>query len=185
MRITKRAAGLAGVATLALLATACGTSPAPTTSAGGTAAPSGTAAPAPAGSGGEIVIRGCTPENPLIAGNTSEVCGGNILDAVTSKLVHYNVDTAAPEMDIAESIETTDNKLFTVKLKEGYKFSDGTDVLAKNFVDAWNYTAFGPNGQQGGYFYEPIAGFADLQCTGESKDAAGNDLDPCEGDGAP
>ncbi len=114
-------------------------------------------------------------------GNTSEVCGGNILDAVTAKLVHYNAETAAPELDIAETIETDDNKLFTVKLKKGYKFSDGTEVKAKNFVDAWNYTAYGPNGQQGGYFYEPIAGFADLQCTGRDKDAAGNDRRPLRG----
>ena len=29
----------------------------------------------------------------------------------------------------------------------GYKFQDGTEVKAKNFVDAWNWTAYGPNGQ--------------------------------------
>ena len=33
-----------------------------------------------------------------------------MLDAMTSKLVHYNADTAAPEHDIAESIETKDNQ---------------------------------------------------------------------------
>ena len=94
--------------------------------------------------GGEITIAGCTPENPLIPGNTSEACGGDIIDAMTAKLVEYNTENAAPENDIAESIETDDNKNFTVKLKPGYKFHDGTDVKAKNFVDAWNYTAYGP-----------------------------------------
>jgi len=113
--------------------------------------------------GGEIVVAGCTPENPLIPGNTSETCGGDIVDAMTSKLVRYNTENAAPENDIAQSIETTDNKLFTVKLKP-YKFHDGTDVKAKNFVDAWNYTAYGPNGQAGSYFYAPFAGFDDVQC---------------------
>ena len=82
---------------------------------------------------------------------------------MTAKLVRYNTENAAPENDIAESIETTDNKLFTVKLKP-YKFHDGTDVKAKNFVDAWNYTAYGPNGQAGSYFYAPVAGYADTQC---------------------
>lgn len=178
MRITKRAVGLAGVAAVAMLATACGTGPAATT--GGTAA-----APAPGQAGGEIVVRGCTPENPLIAGDTSEVCGGNIIDAVASKLVHYDAKTAEPQMDIAESIESDDNQKFTVTLKKGYKFSDGTEVLAKNFVDAWNYTAYGPNGQQGGYFYNAIKGFDDTQCTGDDEDAAGNEIDPCEGEGAP
>ena len=50
-----------------------------------------------------------------------------------------------------------------MKLKP-YKFQDGTDVKAKNFVDAWNYTAYAPNGQAGSYFYAPFAGYADVQC---------------------
>ena len=101
----------------------------------------------------------------MIPGGTSETCGGDIIDAMTSKLIRYNTENAAPENDIAESIETTDNKLFTVKLKP-YKFHDGTDVKAKNFVDAWNYTAYAPNGQDGSYFMAPIAGYADTQFPG-------------------
>ena len=151
-----RTRGMVAVAitSLALVATACG--------GGGTEPEPG--AEDPAGqAGGEVVVAGCTPENPLIPGNTSETCGGDIIEAMTSKLVQYNTENAAPENDIAESIETKDNKLFTVKLKP-YKFHDGTDVTAKSFVDAWNYTAYGPNGQAGSGFYAPIAGFADVQC---------------------
>jgi oligopeptide transport system substrate-binding protein len=157
MRGRTRGAAAAAIASLALMATACG---------GGGAEPEpGVSAPA-GQTGGEIVVAGCTPENPLIPGNTSEVCGGDIVEAMTSKLVQYNTENAAPENDIAESIETDDNKLFTVKLKP-YKFHDGTDVKAKNFVDAWNYTAYGPNGQAGSYFYEPVAGYQDVQCPDE------------------
>jgi oligopeptide transport system substrate-binding protein len=144
----------AAIASLALIATACG---------GGGAEPEPGASQPAGQAGGEIVVAGCTPKSPLIPGATSETCGGDIIDAMTSKLVQYNTDNAAPENDIAESIETTDNKLFTVKLKP-YKFHDGTDVKAKNFVDAWNFTAYGPNGQAGSYFYAPFAGFADVQC---------------------
>ena len=151
-----RTRGMAAVAitSLALVATACG--------GGGTEPEPGASQPA-GQAGGEVVVAGCTPENPLIPGNTSEACGGDIIDAMTSKLVRYNTENAAPENDIAESIETSDNKTFTVKLKP-YKFHDGTDVKAKNFVDAWNYTAYGPNGQAGSYFYAPVAGYADVQC---------------------
>jgi oligopeptide transport system substrate-binding protein len=150
-----RTRGMLAVAitSLALVATACG-------GGGTTSEPGGEAPPA---QGGEIVVAGCTPENPLVPGNTSEACGGDIIEPMTSKLVRYNTENAAPENDIAESIETSDNKMFTVKLKP-YKFHDGTDVKAKNFVDAWNYTAYGANGQAGSYFYEPIAGFADVAC---------------------
>ena len=166
MRGRARAVLAAGVTTVALFAAACsggsGESPG-TENEGGQA-------------GGEIVINGCTPENPLIPGATSETCGGNVIDAFTAKLVHYNTETAAPEMDIAESIETSDNQNFTVKLKAGYKFQDGTDVKAKNFVDAWNFTSYGPNGQAGSYFFGPIEGYGDLQCGTKSDGTA-----DCEG----
>jgi oligopeptide transport system substrate-binding protein len=154
-----RTRGMAAVAitSVVLFATACGGG------GGATSEPGGEAPPA---TGGEVVVAGCTPENPLIPGNTSETCGGDIIDAMTSKLVRYNTDTAAPENEIAESIETTDNKVFTVKLKP-YKFHDGTEVTAKSFVDAWNYTAYGPNGQAGSYFYSPVAGYEDVQCPDE------------------
>ena len=155
MRVKTRAMAAAAVTSLALLA-ACG--------GGGAEAPEpGTSVPA-GQAGGEVVVRGCTPENPLIPGATSEVCGGDIIDAMASKLIRYNTENAAPEMDIAEAIESEDNQTFTVKLKSGYKFHDGTEVKAKNLVDAWNYTVYGPNGQAGSYFYSAFEGFADLQC---------------------
>ena len=158
MRVKTRAMAAAAVTSLALLA-ACG--------GAGTESPDPGTSQEAGQTGGEITVAGCTPENPLIPGATSEVCGGDIIDAMSAKLVRYNTENAAPENDIAESIETDDNKTFTVKLKPGYKFHDGTDVKAKNFVDAWNYTAYGPNGQAGSYFYAPIAGYADTQCPDE------------------
>ena len=134
MRAKTRVLATAAVASLALVASACGGgggSPTPAPGASGSAA-----------GGGEISARGCTPQKGLLPGLTSETCGGNVLDAVSAKLIHYNSDTAAPENDIAQSIDTKDNQNFTVKLKPGYKFSDGTEVKAKNFVDAWNYSAY-------------------------------------------
>ncbi|WP_107774425.1 peptide ABC transporter substrate-binding protein [Nocardioides sediminis] len=127
--------------------------------------------------GGEITVRGCNPENPLVPGNTAETCGGNVLDVTTAKLIKYATEDAAPQNDIAESIETEDNQNFTVTLKDDYMFSDGTQVTASSFVDAWNYNAYGPNGYQSSYFFAPIAGYADLQCTGDGED-------PCAGQGS-
>ena len=157
MRARTRGMAAVAITSLALVATACG---------GGGGEPEPAAEDPGSQAGGEIIVAGCTPENPLIPGATSEVCGGDIIDAMTSKLIRYNTENAAPENDIAESIETSDNKVFTVKLKP-YKFHDGTDVKAKNFVDAWNYTAYGPNGQAGSGFYAAVAGFADVQCPEE------------------
>ncbi len=160
MRARPRKMAVAAAASIALLATACGgggSDSGSTGSAGGTGA-----------SGGEITVLGCTPQNPLVAGNTAEACAGKILPLFVSGLVHYKTENGAPENDIAESIETKDNQNFTIKLKKGYKFDDGTEVKAKNFVDAWNYTALGTNAQQGSYFFEPIEGFADVSCSDEN-----------------
>lgn len=146
-----------------MLLAACGQDVAAPSDSSSSSAGTATSA-GPAKDGGTITVRGCTAQNPLIPSDTNEVCGGNVLDAVTAKLVHYNSDTAAPELDVAQSIETTDNQHFTVKLNPGYKFSDGTEVKAKNFVDGWNWAAYGPNAQQNAYFFEPIAGYTDVQC---------------------
>ncbi len=167
MRGSTRTVLVAGAAATALLAAGCG---------GGSTSGSGGSG----GAGGDITVRGCNPQNPLIPSNTTETCGGNVIDAAFAKLIHYNPENAKPENDIAESIETSDNQNFTVKLVHGYKFQDGTEVKAKNFVDAWNYAAYGPNAQSSGYFMEPIEGYGDTQCTGPA-DAA----DPCAGDGVP
>ncbi len=166
MRGTTRTVAVAAMSAVALLAAGCGSGDSDdtaTTAAGGK-------------TGGEVTVRGCNPENPLVPSNTTETCGGTVIDAVFAKLVHYDPETAAPQNDIAESIDTTDNQTFTVKLKKGYKFHDGTEVKAKNFVDTWNYASYGPNAQQSSYFMEPIEGFADLQCAGTT-----NPEDPCEG----
>ena len=167
MRGTTRTVALvAGVASVALLAAACG---------GGNSSKD-TSSSSAGKTGGAVTVRGCTPQNPLVPGNTNETCGGNVLDAISAKLVHYNPETAAPENDIADKIETSDNQNFTVTLKKGYKFQDGTEVKSKNFVDAWNWVAAGENVALGSYFFDPIEGYADTQCTGTGTD-------PCAGAG--
>lgn len=106
-----------------------------------------------------VTIYGTKPENPLVPANTNEVGGGNILDAIFRGLVRYNPDTAAPELSMAESITSTDNTVWTVKLKAGQTFQDGTPVDSNSFVNAWNWGAYGPNGALNNYFFAPIAGY--------------------------
>ncbi len=71
---------------------------------------------------------------------------------------------------VAESIDTTDSKVYTIKIKAGTKFHDGTEVKAKNFVDAWNWAAYSPNGAQNSSFFSDIAGFADVQSLDPDED---------------
>lgn len=153
MRASKRLSLTATLSLTAIALAACG--------GGSSSSDSTSAAGGSAGgkSGGEITVRGCNPENPLVPQATTETCGGDVLDATVARLYHYNTDTAKPELDLAESVETSDNQNFTVKLKKGRKFSDGTEVKAKNFVDAWNYAANGKNALGAASFYEPIEGY--------------------------
>ena len=174
MRGTTRTVAVAAVSAAALLAAGCG---------GGDSSPSSSGGSTAAGkTGGAITVHGCTPQNPFIPANTNETCGGDVLDAIVSKLVHYNPDTAAPEMDIAESITSTDNQTFTVKLNKGYMFTDGTEVKAKNFVDAWNWNRNGVNGTLNSYFFDVIEGAGDMDCGVFDKDQGTGENDPKAGD---
>ncbi|WP_245725805.1 peptide ABC transporter substrate-binding protein [Propionibacterium cyclohexanicum] len=85
------------------------------------------------------------PQNPLIPGNTNEVGGGKVVDLLWAGLISYEPD-GTTKNEVAQSIDTTDNKTFTVKLKD-WKFSNGEPVTAHSFVDAWNYTALSTNAQ--------------------------------------
>lgn len=108
---------------------------------------------------GIIIANGTEPQNALIPTNINEVGGGKIADNIFSGLIHYT-ETGAVENDMAESIETTDSKTFTIKIKPDAKFSDGTQVKAENFVKAWNYGAALDNAQLNSYFFEDIEGFS-------------------------
>jgi oligopeptide transport system substrate-binding protein len=145
MRVSKRASAVAMSACVALVVTGC---------SGGD---SGDDAKSDV-----VTIYGTQPEVGLVPVNTTETGGGQVVDYLFTGLVSYPADGGAPVNAAAESITTTDSKTYTIKLKAGQKFHDGTDVKAKNFVDAWNWGAYSPNGAQNGSFFSDIAGFADV-----------------------
>ncbi|WP_199522109.1 peptide ABC transporter substrate-binding protein [Geodermatophilus marinus] len=161
MRLSKRSAvlvatGLSG----AMVLSACGGGD----DDGGTGAAGG--------DGGSFSVYIGEPENPLVPGNTNETEGGQIVDSLFTRLVQYDVETnEAVFTGVAESIESEDQQTWTVNLKEGWTFHDGTPVTAQSFVDAWNYTAYSPNAQGNSYFFSNIAGYDQLQAP---TDDAGN-----------
>ena len=123
---------------------------------------SGSGSPSASGGGDSTAIiktNGSEPENPLIPTNTNEVGGGKILDEIFAGLVYYDAK-GAPQNDMAESITVDDAQNLTVKLKKGQKFTDGTEVQAHNFIEAWNYGAKLSNAQLNSYFFEDIEGFS-------------------------
>ena len=90
---------------------------------------------------GTVSIYGTEPKSTLFPANTTEAGGGKVTDALFTRLVGYKPEDGAPYNLLAESIKTSDAKVYDIKLKQGWKFHDGTEVKAKNFVDAWNFAA--------------------------------------------
>jgi oligopeptide transport system substrate-binding protein len=127
--------------------------------------------------GGTFSISINNPENPLLPANTTESEGNQVMSGLFTGLVTYNNETTEVEYNgVAESIESEDNTTWTVELKEGWTFHDGTPVTAESFVKAWNYGALSTNAQGGSYFFEKIEGYDDLQ--GETDDEGNITAEP-------
>jgi hypothetical protein len=123
---------------------------------------------AEAETGGTYSVQINDPENPLIPGNTTESEGNQVLKALFTPLVGYDLDTTEVTYDaVAESIESEDNKVWTVTLKDGWTFHDGTPVTAESFVKSWNYTANAENAQGASYFFSNIEGYSSEAPTAE------------------
>jgi len=114
--------------------------------------------------GGELRVYSGEPET-LLPGNANESEATAVLRAVYDMLIDYNAQDGKPINKVAESIESPDQKVWTIKMKNNSKFHNGETVNADSFIRAWNYAAYGPNGQGNSYFFDRIVGYADLQST--------------------
>lgn len=144
MRKRRLAACIAAPLAVGMFATACG-------GGGGGASEDGF-----------ITVNFTEPENPLVPANTTETGGGKVVDAMFTGLISYDEKTSEPYNEVAESIETDDNQHYTIKLKDGWTFHDGTPVTSQSFVRAWNYAAYAPNGQSTASFFEHIQGYDEV-----------------------
>ncbi|NEG54428.1 peptide ABC transporter substrate-binding protein [Bifidobacterium platyrrhinorum] len=103
------------------------------------------------------------PQNPLIPGNTNETGGGKPGDLLFARLVSFEAKGNASN-EVAESITPNDDATqYTIKIKDGWKFTDGTPVTAESFTKAWSYVANAKNAQKCSSFFSTIKGFTDLQ----------------------
>ena len=110
------------------------------------------------------------PQNPLIPGNTNETGGGKPVGLLFSRLVSFDKDGKASN-EVAESITPNDDATqYTIKIKSGWKFTDGTPVTAESFTKAWSYVANAKNAQKCSSFFSTIAGYDDLQKDGLKGD---------------
>ena len=77
-----------------------------------------------------VTVNGTEPESGLVTTNTNENGGGRIVDRLFTGLYYYDAD-GNPKPAMVDKLETTDSQNYTVTIKEGWKFTDGTPVNAK------------------------------------------------------
>jgi oligopeptide transport system substrate-binding protein len=97
------------------------------------------------------------PEH-LIPGNTNDAYGLNVETALFDTLMSLD-SSGKPVPQDAASITTTDQKVWTIKIKPGLTFHNGEPVTAQSYADAWNATADGANGWGNNYYLGTIEGY--------------------------
>lgn len=111
------------------------------------------------GAPAEIVIGSSDPVPNLIPGRQTNAFGFSM--SVFSPLTFVDADGELSYM-AAESVESDDQKKWTITLRDGWTFHDGTPVTAEDYVDSWNAVAFGPNAFENSGQLSGIEGFAEL-----------------------
>jgi ABC-type transport system substrate-binding protein len=134
--------------------------------------------------GGEISYYLSEPEHLAPPSNVTESEGHAVIEALFSPLVDLDFETSqtiwgdeAPHA-VAESVESEDQQTWTITLKDGWTFHDGTPLTAQSYVDTWNEGASNPE-YTGNYFFSFIEGYDEMQGT-ESEPAEATELSGLE-----
>ena len=86
-----------------------------------------------------------------------------VLSTLYTGILSIDPETKEQILGTAESIDSPDGKVWTITLKPDQKFQNGEPVDAASYLRAWNYSAYGPNATQTGFFFSPVEGYDDLQ----------------------
>lgn len=154
MRRPKRLATFALPVAAAMLLAACGGS----SGDGGDTGDSGSQN----STGGSFTVSGTEPEAFAPTSQCYSTDCSQIISLVWTGLQTIDPETNETVPGMAESIESEDGKVWTIKLKDGFTFQNGEPVDAESFLRAWNYTAYGPNATQLGFFFSPVVGYDEV-----------------------
>lgn len=147
-RPARARASLAVIPLVVLLLTSCG---------GQGAAPGPTGTPPPT-----AVSVAITEPRELVPQQALDLAGIQVISALFTPLVTYDPSTMEPRLAMAESIDSSDQRVWRIRIREGWTFHDGTPVTPESFIDAWNFGAR-PSSRTSSYFssidgYEALAG---------------------------
>ena len=148
--VSRRLIALAAAGTMLLSVAACGSS-----SDGNASSDSGSAS--------LISVNNSEPQNGLIPTDTNEMGGGKVIRYLFEGLVSFDAK-GKQHLEVAESITpNNDATKYTIKLKKGWKFTNGEAVTAKSFADAWSFAANVKNAQKTASRFSTIKGYDELQ----------------------
>ncbi|SEF18685.1 oligopeptide transport system substrate-binding protein [Jiangella alba] len=111
------------------------------------------------GAPAELVIGSSDPVPNLVPGRQSNAFG--LTMSVFSPLTFLDADGELSYV-AAESVESDDQIHWTITLRDGWTFHDGTPVTAQDYVDSWNTVAYAPNAFENSGQLAVIAGYSDL-----------------------
>ncbi|WP_239376470.1 ABC transporter substrate-binding protein [Frankia sp. Cj5] len=107
------------------------------------------------------------PKHGLVPSDTGETQGLLVLSALFVPLLKADKEGRLQEV-AAESVTTRDNKVWTIRIKDGYTFHNGERVTADSYIEAWHRAAYKPNAQDTSYLFAKIDGFVDVNPGAES-----------------
>jgi oligopeptide transport system substrate-binding protein len=111
-----------------------------------------------------VVTVGIAEPKNILPPDAGETEGGQVVYALFAGLIDYDKNSK-PFNVIADSITTSDSKVWTIKLKDGFTFHNGEKVTSQSFIDAWNWGAYGPNASDVNAYYQQIDGYAAMNPT--------------------
>ena len=162
---------------LALVAAACSGGGGEAAEGGDPSEAGGEAGTEGGATGGEMSYYVGEPEHLAPPSNVTESNGDAVTDALFSPLVELDLETSeaiwgddAPNA-VAANVESEDQQTFTITLKDGWTFHDGTPVTAQSYVDTWNEGARNAE-YTGNYFFSTIEGYNEVQGTESEAPAA-------------
>lgn len=116
------------------------------------------------GGGGELRVQAGEPRH-LVSTDVADNEGAAVGRALYAGLVEYAGVRTSVRNVMAESISSRDGLVWTIRLKQGWRFHNGEPVDADAYLRAWNLGAYGPNAQSGSANFARIKGYPELQGT--------------------
>ncbi|PLS29121.1 peptide ABC transporter substrate-binding protein [Bifidobacterium parmae] len=151
----KRIAALGAACAMLLTAAACGGSSSSSQSDGQTI----------------ISVNNTEPQSPLVPADTNEMGGGKVIRYLFEGLVSYDVK-GKQHLEVAKSITPNDDATqYTIKIKDGWKFTNGEAVTAESFAKAWSYAANVKHAMKQASRMSIIKGYDELQDPNVADDA--------------